>query len=133
MNVNILLRRIALVTVWMVLGVVVFSTLSPLNLRPRLGVFVHLERLGAFAVLGFLFAIVYPRRWLAVLVAVMCLAFGLEYMQTMIADRHSRWSDLAVKMAGGVFGVLFAHFLVSRHEHLKQLFLHLKQSRSSSR
>ncbi len=133
MNVNILFRRVALVMVWMVLGMIVFSTLSPLGLRPRLGAFVHVERLGAFAVLGFLFVIVYPRRWLVVLVAVMSLAVGLEYMQTLVADRHSRWSDLAVKMAGGVFGVLFAHFLMRRRERLKRLFLHLKQSRSSSR
>ncbi len=127
---DILVRRIAIVMAWLVLAVIVFSTLSPIGLRPRLGVFVHVERFGAFAALGFLFAVVYPRRWLAVLVAVACLAIGLEFVQTLISDRHARWSDLAVKLAGGVFGVLCAHVLQSQ---LARLVLRLNQNTSSSR
>lgn len=130
---DVLIRRVAFVMAWLVLAVIVFSTLSPIGLRPRLGIFVHVERFGAFAALGFLFAVVYPRRWLAVLVIVVCLAVGLEFVQTLVSDRHARWSDLGVKMAGGAFGALFACFVLSQRSRLERLFLRLNQNTSSPR
>ncbi len=130
---DILIRRIAFVMAWLVLALIVFSTLSPIGLRPRLGMFVHVERFGAFAALGFLFAVVYPRRWLTVLVVAVCLAIGLEFVQTLVSDRHARWSDLGVKMAGGVFGALAAHILHGQRARLERLFLRLNQNTGSSR
>lgn len=117
-----LIRRIVFIAACLVLAVIVFSTLSPLGLRPRLGIFVNLERFGAFAVLGFLFTAVYPRRWLMILIAVTCLSIGLEYGQMLVSSRHARWSDLGVKMLGGVSGVLFARLLLNRCKPLERFF-----------
>lgn len=122
MNKNSLVRHIAFVMACLVLGIIVFSTMSPLGLRPRLGSLVTLERFGAFAALGFLLAVVYPQRWLVILFAVLCLAAGLEYGQMLVSDRHARWSDFGVKMAGGAFGTLSARFLLSRCKCLERFF-----------
>ncbi len=114
-------RLAVAVLAWLILGVIVFSTLSPLGMRPRLGVFVHVERFGAFALMGLLFALVYSRRVIAVLACVVAAVIGLELLQMAVSDRHARFSDLAVKAAGGVFGVACGWFIMrnrARIEHL---------------
>ena len=120
---NVLIRRIVFIVACLVLAVIVFSTLSPLDLRPKLGTFVNVERFGAYAALGVLFTVAYPRRWLMILIAVICLSVGLEYGQMLVSSRHARWSDFGVKMMGGVAGVLFARLLLSRCKSLERFFL----------
>lgn len=93
-------RRIASVLAWLLLGVIAYSTLSPLDLRPHMGSSVQIERFGAFGLTGLMFAIAYPRHVLAVLAAMLAAAIGLELTQMLAADRHARLIDLAVKMAG---------------------------------
>ncbi|WKL24844.1 VanZ family protein (plasmid) [Sinorhizobium meliloti] len=94
-------RRIASVLAWLLLGVIAYSTLSPLDLRPHMGSSVQIERFGAFGLTGLMFAIAYPRHVLAVLAAMLAAAIGLELTQMLAADRHARLIDLAVKVAGG--------------------------------
>ncbi len=98
-------RALLRVLPWLLLAFIVFATLSSLEMRPRIGHAVHLERFGAFGLLGFLFAAVYPRRIAAVLLFVVIVAIGLEFFQLLSPDRHARFSDLLVKLAGGVCGV----------------------------
>jgi hypothetical protein len=106
------LKRAATVLAWLILGGIVFSTLSPIGMRPHLGA-AHLERFGAFALLGFLFAIVYPGRIVAVLTGTVAIVAGLELLQMLVAGRHARLADLAVKASGGVAGIACA-WLVMR-------------------
>jgi len=128
-----LVRRTAVVMAWLALALIIFSTLSPIGMRPHLGVSVHVERFGAFAALGCLFAVAYPRRWLAIFVCVAGLAMGLEFLQTLVSSRHARWSDLGVKLAGGGAGILLAGFLPRPPAALERLLLRLNQNKSPSR
>lgn len=132
MAMNVLLRRAAAVLAWLVLAVIAFSTLSPIGMRPQLGALVQVERFGAFAALGLLFVLVYPRRWRMLLFCVIGLAVSLEIMQTVVSGRHGRWSDLAVKVAGGVCGVLFACWLPRLRAHLERFLRRLNKNTSSS-
>jgi len=91
---------------WLTLAFIVFATLSSLEMRPKIGGAVHIERFGAFWLLGFLFAAAYSRRIMTVLVLVMAVAVGLELFQLLSPGRHARLSDLLVKLAGGVGGVV---------------------------
>ena len=106
-------KRIAGILAWVVLAVIAFSTLSPIGMRPHFGAFVHLERFGAFALMGFLFALVHPRRIGLVLLCVVAAAIGLELLQTLASGRHARVLDFAVKATGGMAGV-GAAWLVAR-------------------
>ncbi|WP_085028107.1 VanZ family protein [Ensifer aridi] len=107
-------KRAASVLAWLLLGLIAYSTLSPLAMRPHMGSWVQVERFGAFGLLGLMFAIAHPRRVLSVLSIVLAAAVGLELTQMLSADRHARWIDLAVKMAGAGCGV-GAGWLLTRY------------------
>lgn len=106
------IKRISALLAWFIIATIAFATLAPMNWRPHLGEFVRLERFGAFAVLGFLFTLAYPRRALLVLLCVLIAAAGLEMMQMLTLDRHTQLSDVMIKAAGGAAGVAIAWFLV---------------------
>ncbi|WEX88638.1 VanZ family protein [Sinorhizobium garamanticum] len=99
------LRRIASLLAWLLFGVIAYSTLSPIGMRPHIGTWVHVERFGAFGLLGLLFMIGYPRRLPFVIAIVLGTAVGFELLQMLSMDRHARWGDLAVKLAGGSCGI----------------------------
>lgn len=66
---------------------------------------VDLERLAAFAVIGLLFALAYPRRiWIAVAIVAIGV-LGLELLQLVRPDRHGRAEDALVKAAGALAGL----------------------------
>lgn len=100
-----ILKRLLRVLPWLTLAFIAFATLSSLEMRPHIGNAVHLERFGAFGLLGFLFAAVYPRRIATVLLLVVAVAIGLEFFQLLSPSRHARLGDLLVKLSGGVCGV----------------------------
>lgn len=93
---------------WLLLAAVVFATLVPIGLRPVTAAPVSLERFGAFALLGFLFALGYPRRRWQVLAVVILATAGLEALQMVEVTRHGRMTDFLVKGMGGSFGVAIA-------------------------
>ncbi|MCO6049108.1 VanZ family protein [Mesorhizobium sp. RP14(2022)] len=96
---------------WCLLALVAAVTIGPIGLRPHVGP-VGIERSLAFLLLGIAFALAYPRRpWLAVLV-VAAGAGILEGLQTLVPERHGQWSDLGVKIAGGLVGVMLAQGLI---------------------
>ncbi|OHV79960.1 VanZ family protein [Ensifer sp. LCM 4579] len=105
-------RRAVSLVAWLLLAVVVYSTLSPVGMRPHIGNWVQFERFGAYGGLGLSFAIAYPRRRGLVLTMLLAGAAGLELLQMVSPDRHARFSDLAVKMAGTACGVCVAWFSV---------------------
>jgi hypothetical protein len=101
------LRRSAFVLGWLALAIIVFSTLSPLHLRPRTG-HPDLERFAAFLLAGGCFAWADPPRWRGVLLAVIVVAAGLEAAQLLVPGRDAHVHDAMVKAAGGAVGVLLA-------------------------
>ncbi|QFI68492.1 hypothetical protein EKH55_3618 [Sinorhizobium alkalisoli] len=101
-------RRAVSLVAWLLLAVVVYSTLSPVGMRPHIGNWVQFERFGAYGALGLSFAMAYPRRRGLVLTVLLAGAAGLELLQMVLPDRHARFGDLAVKMAGTACGVCVA-------------------------
>ncbi|WP_245436104.1 VanZ family protein [Methylobacterium sp. V23] len=99
---------------WLLLVALVIVTVCPIEYRPHPpGFSVTLERLGAFALIGFLFAVGYPQhRWQACVLIVIA-AGGLEASQMLDPSRHGRVADFAVKAVGGILGVAGA-FVISR-------------------
>src|SRR5438309_688866 len=55
------LNRIMRVAGWLLLAAAAFLTLSPRRFRPETGLEHHVEHLAAFALLGFVFGLGYPR------------------------------------------------------------------------
>ena len=103
---------------WAALCVIAYSTLSPLGDRPILLTSSKLEHLAAFAILGTLFCLAYPRRTPAVLLIVLGSAALLELLQFLTPDRHARTFDALQKMAGGAAGV-FAGRAVLRFDRAR--------------
>ncbi|HEV7309713.1 VanZ family protein [Ensifer sp.] len=108
------LKRAAGLLAWILFAVIAYSTMSPLDLRPRIGHLVHLERFGAFGLMGLLFALAYPKRLGRVLLLVLATAIGFELLQMISADRHARVTDVAVKLFGGACGV-FSGWIIARY------------------
>jgi hypothetical protein len=111
-----LLVRIA---AWVSLCFIANATLSPLRDRPTLLISSNVEHLAAFAVLGVLFCLAYPRRIPTVLIFVIGSAALLEVLQLLTPDRHTRILDAVQKIAGGVLGVFAGRAI-----------LHLRRARS---
>ena len=101
------------VLAWLLLAGLIFVTLSPINLRPISPLPTQVERAGALAIVGFVFAISYPRRIWIVALLVLGSTVLLELLQLAAPSRHGRLLDVAVKLAGGGFG-LIAGWLMSR-------------------
>jgi len=106
-------QRLIAVAAWACLAFIVYATLSPLSLRPELtrtesDLVVFIERFGAYALLGCLFSLTYPRRILFVGLIVFGSAVLLEFLQIFVPDRDARISDALVKLAGGFVGISLA-------------------------
>lgn len=97
--------RLVKLVAWLLLAGVAFVTLAPIGFRPNTGYSPSIERFLAFGAVGFLFALAYPRRLWLILALVLGAAIGLEALQLVSASRHGRVFDLAVKLAGGGFGI----------------------------
>ena len=98
-------RHIA-IAAWACLAFIVYATLSPIYDRPTLPVSVGFERLAAFALLGFLFCLAFPRQFILVSLIVVGSAVLLEFAQQLTPDRHGRALDAVQKIAGGSLGIL---------------------------
>lgn len=96
---------------WLLVAVVAFSTLAPIGLRPMTMAPANLERFVAFAVIGAVFCLGYPKHRFVVLVLLFGIVGLLEVAQTLVPSRHGRVPDGMVKASGAVLGVAFAAFL----------------------
>jgi VanZ family protein len=90
---------------WALLAYIAFATLSPIELRPVSPLPTQLERALALAVVGFFFALAYPRRIVLIIVLVLGTTILLEVLQLVTPSRHGRSIDLAVKLIGGACGI----------------------------
>jgi VanZ family protein len=86
----------------------IYFKLAPFLMYMKMSEYAAAEHLAAFALLGALFSVAYPKR----VVMVYCLVFGsaiaLELMQTLTPDRHGTVLDAIQKIAGGAFGIFAA-------------------------
>jgi len=86
----------------------IYYKLAPILLRPEIRTYAHFEHVIAFAVVGALFNLAYPRRT----ILVCCIVFGgaalLESLQLLTPDRHGTLMDASEKMAGGAVGIFLA-------------------------
>jgi VanZ family protein len=91
----------------------VYDTISPLVARPLINTYVHFEHILAFAVVGALFCLAYPRST----VLVCCVIFGsavlLEGLQTLTPDRHGTIFDALEKLAGGAIGIVIGKIVLA--------------------
>lgn len=111
-------HKIALALFWALLAFIVFSTLSPLHLRPHLSR-ASVERAGAFFALAVALGTGYPRRLLLVALVICSIAAGSEAFQLLVPTRHARLLDGLEKTAGGLAGVavVAAVILARRSRH----------------
>jgi hypothetical protein len=107
-------QKLLIIAAWMLLALIASATVSPIRDRPMLYTSASLEHLAAFAVVGVLFCLAYPRHVALVCLIVLGSAVLLELAQLLTVDRHGRVQDAVEKMAGGVLGVMvgrvFIHF-----------------------
>jgi hypothetical protein len=87
-----------------ILAVFVFTD-GPIGMRPITSLPPNAERLLAFAVIGGLFGLSYPRRPVLILAVLVALAGCFELLQFGELGRHARFSDFGVKAAGACIGV----------------------------
>ena len=100
-------QRAVIAIAWASLILIVIATLSPIGLRPHMAG-PGLERFAAFALIGVLFGLAYPRRIWLVLALIVGTAIGLEALQLLTPDRHGELRDAMVKLAGGISGAFVA-------------------------
>lgn len=101
------------VVAWLLLAGLIFVTLSPINLRPISPLPTQLERAIAVMLVGFVFALAYPRRFVLVTAIVLGATALLEVLQLVTPSRHGGWADVAVKLLGGSIG-LVAGWIINR-------------------
>lgn len=116
-----MLQKIVTAAAWLALGFIAFATLSPIRDRPTLFYSPSLEHVGAFAVLGLLFCLVYPRKIGLVCAVVFGCAILLELAQLLTPDRHGRIQDAIEKLAGGTVGIVAGRALL-HFEHVRRCF-----------
>jgi VanZ family protein len=107
--------KLARIAAWASLGFIVYATLVPPGMRPRLGeIGANYERFAAYAVASALLVLAYPRHPLRVGILVIAFAIALEFAQLEIPGRDARALDTLVKVAGGLAGISAAA-LWNRH------------------
>jgi len=110
--------KLITVTAWVSITVIAYATLthvgfvysiyfklSPILMRPEMRNYAHFEHIIAFAVVGALFSLAYPRRTILVCCIVLGGAALLEILQMLTPDRHGTLVDALEKMAGGAAGI----------------------------
>jgi hypothetical protein len=105
-------HRVITIAAWALLAFITYATISPIQDRPTLPTSSSFEHLAAFAVLGALFCLAYPRSLSFVCLIVIGSAVMLEIMQLLTSDRHGRIPDAAEKMAGGAIGIVASRLIL---------------------
>lgn len=99
------MTRLFRLAAWLVLALILIVTISPIQFRPITGEPADLERFAAFFLVGFLFALAYPRHWIAVLMLTIGCAGMFELMQRLAPGRHGESADFVFKAVGAMAGV----------------------------
>lgn len=110
------LSRLLQISAWILLLGLVVVTIEPLQFRPISALPVQLERSLAVGIIGFVFALAYPRHLIAVALVVLGATVLLELLQLVTPTRHGRFPDAVAKLIGGVAG-LAVGYVVNRIRH----------------
>jgi hypothetical protein len=105
-------QKFIVVAAWASLCFIAYATFSPIQNRPTLPTSSGFEHLAAFAVLGALFCLAYPRQLILVCLIVFGSAVVLEILQFVTPDRHGRIQDAFEKVSGGVAGIVVARTIL---------------------
>jgi hypothetical protein len=100
------MHKLMAASAWTLLAFIAYATISSIQSRPALFPSPDFERIAAFAALGSLFCLAYPRQFILVCLVVLGSAALLEIAQLLTTDRHGRVHDVIVKMAGGALGIV---------------------------
>ena len=101
-----MLQKFITVAAWALLAFITYATLSPIQARPTLLALAGIEHFAAFAALGGLFCLAYPKHTVLVCALVFGSAAMLEVAQLFTPDRHAHFADATQKLAGGAFGII---------------------------
>jgi VanZ family protein len=99
-------QKLVAIAAWALLAFIAYATLSPIQARPTLLIPVSIEHFAAFAALGGLFCLAYPKHTGLVCAVVFGSAALLEIAQLVTPDRHARLADAIQKFVGGAFGII---------------------------
>jgi hypothetical protein len=97
---------------WLLLAFCIFATIVPIGFRPQMDLPPDADRALAFAAVGFVFGLAYPRRWLTVGLFVVLAAFSIESLQYLSPGRHPALSDAIIKAISAVCGVAGAQLVL---------------------
>ena len=92
-------------------AIIIFSTLSPIQMRPHLAD-ANAERGLAYVLLGLTLAVGFPNRLYQTLICVVVAAGVLELLQIIDPGRHARLLDAIVKALAGVIGIVLGQLIV---------------------
>jgi hypothetical protein len=97
---------------WLLLAFCIFATGVPIGLRPQVSLPANADRALAFAALGLMFGLAYPRRWLVIGLFLVLAAFSIESLQYLSPSRHPGLPDALIKAFSALSGVVGAHALL---------------------
>lgn len=103
--------RLSRITALALLAIIIFTTLSPIQMRPHL-VDANGERGLAYVLLGLALAIGFPNRLYQTLIFVVITAGVLELLQIIDPGRHARLLDAVVKALAGIIGIVLGQLIV---------------------
>jgi VanZ family protein len=104
------------VLAWLLVAVIAYVTLSPIEMRPVTAAPADMERFLAYTALGGAFCLGYPRQRVNVILLVVAITGLLEIGQHFAPGRHGRVQDAVLKMAGAFFGLAAAKVIDRRKE-----------------
>jgi VanZ family protein len=98
-------QKFITIAAWALLAFITYSTVSPIQARPMSPLPASIEHFAAFAALGMLFCLAYPKHRCLASALVIGSAVLLEIAQLLIPDRDARLADALQKLAAGAFGI----------------------------
>jgi len=93
---------------WLLAAAVAFATLGPPRYRPHSHLGQDGEHALAFVLIGLVFGLAYPRRWLLKSAIAVALCGVIEILQFWAPGRHARLEDFAVDALAACAGLAAA-------------------------
>lgn len=109
------LSRLLRLAAWVLLMVIGFFTLSPIELRPVTPALPDVERIAAFVLLGAVFCLAYSGMPVRALLGVVAAVVVLEVLQNVVPGRHGLPQDAVMKASGAVVGAALAMLFDRRY------------------
>ncbi|CDX21562.1 conserved membrane hypothetical protein [Mesorhizobium plurifarium] len=106
------MTSISRLVAFVLLALITFATLSPIELRPHLSD-PNMERALAYILLGLALALGFPSRVTQTVLFVCAVAGVLEVLQLFDPGRHARVVDGLLKAAAGIVGIVLGRFVIA--------------------